>query len=389
MKILYHFRTRGTGAEAVHIAGIARAFESLGHSVVFSSPTGVDPRLTAGSSPYKDPQGPHKPSLLSRLSRHCPGVVFELLEIGYNLPAWWRNCALCRREEPGLIYERHAFFLVATAWLARSQRVPLVVEVNELAGDARVRGQPLFTRLALALDRITFTQAAAIVVVSPHLKHRIEKLGIPSEKIVVLPNGVNAADFATRADGAAFRERFGGESAVVVGFVGWFVEWHRLDRLLAAFAELAATRPALRLALVGEGTLRPALEAQARQLGVAERVVFAGAIPHPEIPQAIAAMEVCVVPHSNEYRSPIKLFESMGQGRLTIAPATEPIAMVIRDGENGLLFDPESARSLTETLARAVDDAALRQRLGEQARCDILAKHTWQQNARRVLESLP
>ena len=52
MRILYHFRTRGTGAEAVHIAGIVRAFEKMGHEVVLSSPTGVDPRETAGMTPF-------------------------------------------------------------------------------------------------------------------------------------------------------------------------------------------------------------------------------------------------------------------------------------------------------------------------------------------------
>ena len=52
MTILYHFRTRGTGAEGVHIAGIANAFEELGHRVVFSSPLGRDPRATAGENPF-------------------------------------------------------------------------------------------------------------------------------------------------------------------------------------------------------------------------------------------------------------------------------------------------------------------------------------------------
>ena len=52
MNILYHFRTRGTGAEAVHIAGIVRALEKMGHHVILSSPTGVDPRKTAGETPF-------------------------------------------------------------------------------------------------------------------------------------------------------------------------------------------------------------------------------------------------------------------------------------------------------------------------------------------------
>ena len=385
MNILYHFRTRGTGAEAVHIAGIATAFEKLGHQVTFSSPTGVDPRLTAGSNPYKDPG---KAGLLSRISRKCPGFLFELLEIGYNLAAYRRNKSLLNRGTYQLIYERHAFFLVATAFLAKSRGILLVVEVNELVGDARIRKQPLFTPIAKAFDKIVFRQAKTIVVVSPHLKRRIEALGIPGEKVLVLPNAVNKEEFAEPAEGAALRKKFCGAETVAVGFIGWFVEWHRLEMLLEVFANLAQSRPQLQLVLIGEGTLRQALTFQAESLGIADRVVFAGALPHQQIPAAIRALDICVVPHSNEYRSPIKLFEYMGQGRLTVAPDTEPIAMVIQDGKNGLLFRPGDAQSMEAALTKAVDDPALRQKIGDQARADILSKHTWQDNAEKVLNSL-
>src|SRR5207253_6698942 len=81
MKILYHFRTQGTGAEGVHIAGIANAFVQLGHAVVFTSPTGIDPRTTAGADPFGSRQ---RRSLLARLASRAPGFIFELLELAYN-----------------------------------------------------------------------------------------------------------------------------------------------------------------------------------------------------------------------------------------------------------------------------------------------------------------
>jgi glycosyltransferase involved in cell wall biosynthesis len=409
MNVLYHFRTRGTGAEAVHIAGIARALESLGHSVVFSSPTGVDPRKTAGQSPYKD-QG--QPGLLARISRKCPGFVFELLEIGYNLAAFLRNRKLLRREKFDLLYERHAFFLCSSALLG----LPIVLEVNELVGDQRVRAQPLFSFLARWSDRLIFKKAKLIVVVSPHLKRRIEQTGVPGEKILVLPNAVNAEEFATPADGKGVREKFALEGKTVIGFIGWFVEWHKLERLVEVFARLChkptvgglceaagkepnfapgglaeatySARADLVLMLVGEGALREPLAQLARQLGVESQVLFTGSATHREIPAYIAAMDVCVVPHSNEYRSPIKLFEYMGQARAVLAPRLEPIEMIIEDGRNGLLFESTSAEQLQSQLERLVEDPPLRETLGTQARKDVLENHTWEQNARKILEKL-
>ena len=189
MTILYHFRTRGTGAEGVHIAGIANAFEELGHRVVFSSPLGGDPRATAGGNPFAS--GPR--GVLARLATAAPRFIFELLEIAYNFVGGWRNLRLILRERPALIYERHAFFLFSTAMLARMLRVPLIVEVNELAGDERVRSGPALAWCARAADRVTLRLASRIVVVSPHLQRRIIELGVPSARVLILPNAVTAA----------------------------------------------------------------------------------------------------------------------------------------------------------------------------------------------------
>ncbi len=385
MRILYHFRTQGTGAEGVHIAGMATAFAQLGHTVVFSSPTGVDPRAKAGADPFGSNR---RRSLLARLAARAPALVFELLEVAYNFVCYPRLRTLLASSPCDFIYERHAFFLSATAFLAQRWRIPLVVEVNELAGDERVRATPWLTPLARVADRLTFQRAQLIVVVSPHLRRRIAAMGIPAEKILVLPNAVDEATLDAHADGGAVRQRHHCGEAVVIGFVGWFVPWHRLDVLLALFAGLAKADPQLRLLLVGDGPLAQTLAAQATVLGVRDRVIFTGPVPHAEVPDYIAAMDICVVPHSNEYRSPIKLFEYLACGRAVVAPRTEPIAAVLHDGENGLLFDPEKPGDLATQIARLVSAPRDRERLGMAARRDVGERHTWRRNAERVLAAL-
>ena len=385
MKVLYHFRTRGTGAEGVHIAGIAGALRRLGHEVSFQSPTGVDPTQSKGKSPF----GAGKPSLVQRIVGACPGVLFEFLELAYNLSVIRRLGGRLKGEAFDLIYERHAFFLCATSWLARRRGIPLVVEVNELVGDARVRAQPLLSGLARRCDRFVFERARLIIVVSPHLKRRIEAQGIPSERVLVLPNAIERAEYEMAASGAHVRDRVGlPEEACVIGFVGWFVAWHRLDRLIRVFAEVHRQFPRTHLMLVGDGELREELVALAKASGVGEFVHFPGTASHPEIPQWIAAMDIGVVPHSNEFRSPIKIFEYMGQGKAVLAPRTEPIEMVVKDGVNGRLFDTEADADLKTKLLELVAQPEKRSQLGAQARCDVLEKHTWEANAKAVLQGV-
>jgi glycosyltransferase involved in cell wall biosynthesis len=373
--ILYHFRTRGTGAEAVHIAGIVRAFEKMGHQVILSSPTGADPRQTAGSTPFAETRS-QSGAWISRL----PRGLFELFEILYNIPAFFRNLLLVGRHHCLLIYERHAFFLFSTALVAAICRCPLVVEVNELVGDSRVRAQPIFSGLARWSDRFLFRRARLIIAVSPHLKRRIQEYGIPPERILVLPNAVAEEDLAIPSKPMAFEL----PGAFLLGFAGWLVEWHRLDFLIQALADPAFSTVAL--VIIGDGPLRQPLEAQARSLGV--RVHFAGTLPHAAIPAALRAMHACVIPHSNEYRSPIKLFEFMAQERPVLAPRTEPIESVVRDGADALLFTPLDIHSLRSVLQKMLDSNQLRESLGQNARRLVQERHTWEKNARAVMDAL-
>ena len=78
----------------------------------------------------------------------------------------------------------------------------------------------------------------------------------------------------------------------------------------------------------------------------------------------------------------------MGQGRLVVIHATEPREMVVRHGENGLLLKAEDQLSLTEALARGVDDFEFRDKVGKQARSNVLAHHTWRENSVQVLEKV-
>jgi len=380
MNILYHFRTRGTGAEAVHISGIVRAFEKMGHRVFLSSPTGADPRRTAGATPFSDTAS-RSSGWITRLTRHLPRGFFEGLEFLYNFPAFFRNLGLARRNDCGLIYERHAFFLFSTALVARLRGSPLVVEVNELIGDPRVRAQPMFAGLARWTDRFVFRRARLIVTVSAHLKRRVEEYGIPGERVVVLPNGISLQELAIPLKKSLINLPAPG---FLLGFVGWLVEWHRLDFVIEALA--APEFASVVLVLIGEGPLQATLEAQARALGV--RIHFAGALAHEDIPSALRAMDACVVPHSNAYRSPIKLFEYMAQERPIVAPRTEPIESVVRDGEAALLFTPLDVQSFRSAIHRLLASKELCQVLGRSARRLVEEKHTWEQNALKIMAGI-
>jgi glycosyltransferase involved in cell wall biosynthesis len=96
-------------------------------------------------------------------------------------------------------------------------------------------------------------------------------------------------------------------------------------------------------------------------------------------------MDICIIPGSNEYRSPIKLFEYMAMEKPVVAPRLKPIQDVIQDGQEGILFSPDDRESLQQSLEFLIDHEEKRKIVGQNARNKIVAKHTWRKNAEQIV----
>lgn len=383
MKILYHHRTQGTGAEGVHIGHVIKGLREIGHRVEVVSPNDADPTQTAGNNPFAKKRG-LKAKLLDMLSRRLPQFMFELLELAYNYTATAKMKACLAQGKVDLIYERSAFFLFAGARLARQHGIRYIVEVNEVAGEDRVRKQ-FFIAKARAVEKEVFETADAIIVVSNFLKKKIQDLGVDGNKVHVIPNAADPAIFDPEKCTRNVRQELSiPQDAIVMGFVGWFVAWHNFGLLIDALGQLKDRN--VYLMLVGDGVLKDDIKELARQHGCLDRIVFPGAVKHTQMPDYVNAMDICVIPGSNAYRSPIKLFEYMIMGKATIAPRLEPIEFVATDGEHVALFESGDSQSFVEVAIKLASDGELRERLGRNARAKILREHLWIHNAQRVVD---
>jgi glycosyltransferase involved in cell wall biosynthesis len=126
----------------------------------------------------------------------------------------------------------------------------------------------------------------------------------------------------------------------------------------------------------------------ARSKGLEDRVKIAGWVGHEELPAHVAAFDVAVMPDSNEYGSPMKIYEYMAMGVPVVAPRLGPLADGIVDGETGRLVPRRDLASFAGALVDLLSDETLRSRMGARAADHVARNHTWERNAARVLESL-
>ncbi len=385
MKILYHHRTQGKGAEGVHIKEIIKAFIKSGHNVQIISPKETDPFQ---KNVFKEPTQSWTSYFWKNISSHAPQILFELMELAYNFAILPRLLTVLKKENYAFIYERYAFFCWITSYIAKKYNIPIFIEVNEVAGIKRARGL-LLTSMAKSIERYKFRTADAIIVVSKFLKEHIESLGIDSNKIYIIPNGVDIDNFTLRqAASDELKAKYQLNGKTVIGFVGSFIKWHNFELLLNTFSKVVQETKTnnLCLFLIGDGPLLKSLKNQVVDNGIVDNVIFTGNIPHNIIPDYISTMDICVIPHTNEFRSPIKLFEYMAMGKPVIAPKVEPVECVITHNLNGSLFEPGNPFSFMKELKSLINNKKSALALGENAKKTIIEKYQWEHNVQTILQ---
>jgi glycosyltransferase involved in cell wall biosynthesis len=139
--------------------------------------------------------------------------------------------------------------------------------------------------------------------------------------------------------------------------------------------------------LIGDGRNRPQVEALAQELGIAEKVTFTGHVPYDAVAQHTAAGDITVIPATNDYGNPMKLYDYIALGKAVVAPNQSTVTDIVSHGEGALLFEKGNVGEMSAALTKLVEDSGLRERLGTQAR-ELAKGHTWQRRGQILSRAL-
>jgi glycosyltransferase involved in cell wall biosynthesis len=373
LNILYHHRIGSKDGQAVHVASLITAFRRTGHEVHIVSPPSFD-KVRFGA----------QATWLARLRQRLPRAGYELLELCYNAPVLWRLQRAGSRIRLDLIYERYNLFVIAGVLFAWWQKIPIFLEVNApLAQERAAFGGLALARLARWLERRTWRAADLVLPVSQVLAEIVQEAGVPAERVVVIPNGIDDENFHSSCSEEA-KQALGLQDKTVLGFVGFIREWHGLDDVLYLLSDPRCP-PNVHLLVVGDGPALQDLKFIAEGLEVSEHVTFTGLVDRERLAWHISAFDIALQPKAVGYASPLKIFEYMAAGKAIAAPDQANIREIVVDGESALLFDSGDAAAFREAVLDLARDKSLRERLGARARSAILERrYTWDENARRI-----
>jgi glycogen(starch) synthase len=358
------------------------------------------PKHTAPSEPEEDVDGLHfyrtqwRPGTFSRFP--------VILECALMRATALRLEQLARLLRPDILHA-HSPVLNAVPALRVGRRlgIPVVYEVRAFWEDAAVdHGTSseggLRYRSTRALETYAMQRAAHVTTICDGLKRDIVSRGIREGNVTVIPNAVDigAFEFGTEPD-LALAAELGLTGHTVIGFIGSFYAYEGLDLLLAALPRVLAQLPHVRVLLVGGGPQEQALKSLAEKLGVRDRVVFTGRVPHDEVRRYYSIVDVFVYPRHamrlTDLVTPLKPLEAMAQGRLLVASDVGGHRELIRDGDTGVLFRAGDEASLARAIVSLLIQPDRWQRMRERGRSFVEQERNWVASAagyRDVFERL-
>ena len=254
---------------------------------------------------------------------------------------------------------------IAAIRAGRKFGIPVVYEVRAFWEDAAVdhgtsTENGLRYKMTRALETHALKRADAVTTICEGLRRDIVERGIPAHKVTVIPNAVDIDKFAVGGEADQdLKRQLGLAGHRLIGFIGSFYAYEGLDVLLRAVPALSARAPDLRVLLVGGGPQDANLRQLAKDLNIADKVVFTGRVPHDQVQKYYDLLDVLVYPRLSmrltDLVTPLKPLEAMAQGRILAASSVGGHRELIDDGKTGILFAPDDPAALASKVGDLLD----------------------------------
>lgn len=266
-------------------------------------------------------------------------------------------------------------FQLPSAWLvALLRRRPFVLEVRDLwpafAIETGVVKNRYVIWLAERIEKFFYRRASWVIANSPGFREHLLNRGVATNRLTIIPNGVETAMFDPNLDGSSIRDQLGLAHDFVVTYAGALGRSNDLETIVKS-AERLKDQADIKFLLVGGGKELPQLRQQLEQMNL-ENVVLGGYFPKEQMPEVLAASNVCLATLMNleMFRTtyPNKVFDYMAAGRPTVLAIDGVIREVIESAEGGTYVEPGDDEGVAAAIVNYRDNPELVSRHGQNAR---------------------
>lgn len=290
--------------------------------------------------------------------------------------------------KPHIIHSSSALLLPPLI-ICKIFNIPHVVEVHGiLSDDSKLVGVNKYIVAMMEFcEFMSYRYSERLLANSDGTKKDlIVKKKIPTEKIIIIPNGANTVLFKGEQISKESMMELDEDKQYII-FVGNLAPWQGLTCLIDSMQEIIKVNISARLLVVGDGILKNELMGRVKELDLESVVDFIGSVPYEDVPKYINASDICVAPFiksRDNLMSPLKLFEYMACGKAIVTSNIRGARELIEEHDCGLLFTPDDSHELSKAILTILANKGIREKMGENGRLAVAANYTWESVAKKI-----
>lgn len=279
--------------------------------------------------------------------------------------------------------------------VAKRYKMPIVYEVRAFWEDAavdrkRFTEKSLKYKISTKIEQRLFDRADAVVAICEGLRKEIANRTSKSNLFVV-PNGVDCSHFKPRQKTRSLIDKYGLHGKVVVGFIGSFFTFEGLADLIKSVPSVINEKKDVAFLFVGAGVEDKKVRAQAEKFDVlGKSIVFTGRVPHDDVQDYYSIIDILVYPRISkritELVTPLKPLEAMAMEKAVLVSNVGGLLELVKEEQTGFVFNAGDVNDLAMKLVYMVKNQGLCQKIGRQARRQIVVDRDWSVIVRHYLE---
>jgi len=330
---------------------------------------------------------------VGRAARHFFRIGWKVVEEKILMKYYMKRIIEVASHEKADLIHAHTPYRVGLPALraARKLKLPFVYEMRGMweetaVANGRWRSNGPAYRRFQNFETKVLLSADSVVCISETLKREAISRGVAESKITVVTNAVDEMMLSPSENHEVFdqvKQQLSLEKPTkVVGYIGSLRTMEGVELTAEAVAKLTNKGHNVRFFVLSSESGQVELRKYCKRLGLGDKAVIAGPVPHDSVAQFYDLIDIFVVsrPDSRVTRlvTPLKPFEAMMMKKAVIASKLPALEEIIKHGKTGMLYNANDVNSLVDTIEEIIDDEKAILELGNNARNWILENRTWQ-----------
>ncbi len=358
------------------VGGIARVVHDLSHRMIKDGHEVTVITYKDGNAPYVEDDKGVKVYRVDNYMINPNNFIDWIMQLNFNMLAK-ANEIISKEGKFDVIHAHDWLVTYAAKALKESYKIPIVATIHATENGRNSGIHDETQRYINDTEWMLTYEATEVIVNSNYMKNELQRIfGLPFEKINVIPNGINLTNFSGVERDYDFRRQFAMDNEKIILYVGRLVYEKGVQNLIGAMPKILSNYHDAKLVICGKGGMMDELKQEARNLGIENKVYFAGYCDSKKIQKMYKCADIAVFPSTYEPFGIVAL-EAMLAGVPTVVSDVGGLNEIVEHGVDGMKSYAGNSNSIADSVLTLLFDAKLCSAVSKNAVKKVKEMYSW------------